>query len=300
MSARKTAAIVVAETTATTPPKATFYDWATPAQTEVVEVGPAVVEREKLRVALSHPVLRAVVNEREDEEPVLDRLRQFTPLSKRVAKENVARDARIGEAYVARRKALAQAGKLFDVVFKKPGQLGFKILLARGERSTRRRVLVDETFESCAAYEALRPRDELVAVDGDLIIELDPEAFGELVVRLRNKRPLTLTFAKGEGRDKAFAEQCQARAVYPASVRRFTAYCAGLAARLQVTASVVNTIEHFGLPHSTDDAKLQFCGAFCPAIAWEFNPHVNDVDYVCPLVVVCLTPTRRPTVRSST
>lgn len=205
--ARCTSAVAIAEEATT--PKATFYDWVTPVG--VTESSKIKKSRRKLAVALSHPVLRAVVsNEQEPEERREEQQRQqFTPLSKRVATENLARDARIGEAYAARREQLKKAGKLFEVIFDKEGPLGFKILLARGQRSTRRRVVVDATFETCIAFNVIRPRDEIVAVDGDLLIEMDPEAFAELVRRLRNKRPLALTFAKGEGRDKAFREQCE-------------------------------------------------------------------------------------------
>ena len=121
--------------------------------------------------------------------------------------ENLSRDQCIGEAYAERRAELESAGKLYELEFDEPGPLGFKILLARGEASSRRRVIVDETFEYSPSFAILRPNDELVAIEGDLLIEMDPEAFGELVRRLRSIRPLRLTFARGDGRDAAFQRQ---------------------------------------------------------------------------------------------
>ena len=71
---------------------------------------------------------------------------------------------------------------------------------------------VDETFEHCPGWDVLRPHDELIAVNGDLLIEIDAEAFATLVARLRAiPRPLRLTFAKGAGRERAFAAQQRAR-----------------------------------------------------------------------------------------
>ena len=87
-------------------------------------------------------------------------------------------------------------------------------------RSTRRRVLVDETFPTCQAFDKLRPHDELVAINGALLIEVDAEAFASLVERLRTlPRPLTLTFAAGEGRERAFALQLRRRAAASSSVQ---------------------------------------------------------------------------------
>ena len=52
-----------------------------------------------------------------------------------------------------------------------------------------------------------------VAINGALLIEVDAEAFASLVERLRTlPRPLTLTFAAGEGRERAFALQLRRRA----------------------------------------------------------------------------------------
>ncbi|KAJ8611419.1 hypothetical protein CTAYLR_009011 [Chrysophaeum taylorii] len=255
------------EDTDVTPPKAvqtTFYDWKSP--------GVRLAKQPKQTVAISHPALRSVVNT----SPPKASRSDFTPLSKRVAAENVLRDAKIGEAYAARRDALDKAGKLFDVVFEAPGQLGFKILLARSKRSTRRRVLVDETFDSCVAYDILRPRDEIVAIDGDLLIEMDPEAFSELVTRLRTKRPLELTFAKGAGRDEAFKDQCDQR-------RR--------ASRLLATSSDVTPIAeqtYVNAPEPDDQARVPFCGAICAGVtiyACDYNIEVNDADYNEPLPV---------------
>ena len=63
---------------------------------------------------------------------------------------------------------LRRQNRLFDLRFDE-AKLGFKICLGRRSvdarrRSTRRRVLVDETFPSCQAFDRLRPHDELVAI----------------------------------------------------------------------------------------------------------------------------------------
>ena len=80
-------------------------------------------------------------------------------------------------------------------------------------------MLVDETFPSCQAFDRLRPHDELVAINGALLIEVDAEAFASLVERLRTlPRPLTLTFAAGEGRERAFALQLRRRAAAASSL----------------------------------------------------------------------------------
>ena len=59
-----------------------------------------------------------------------------------------------------------------------------------------------------------------VAINGALLIEVDAEAFASLVERLRTlPRPLTLTFAAGEGRERAFALQLRRRAAASSSVQ---------------------------------------------------------------------------------
>lgn len=166
-----------------------------------------------------------------------------TPLSKAVAEENQHRDARILAAYEQRRDKLLASGKLYTVFFE-CGQLGFKILLARGTRSTRRRVLVDATFETCTAYDVMRPHDEIVAVDDDLLIEIDPEAFADLVKKLRTKRPLQITLAKADDREQAF--------------------------NTQKLSNLLNHIKDTGLPNLDQPS---FCGCFNPNFA------ASDLDY---------------------
>lgn len=248
--------IVYAEATPA-PKSATFYDWQTPSGKRKLS---------KKKVALSHPILRDHTN--------TVRRAQHTPLSKTVAQENVARDARIGEAYAARKNELEQSSQLLDVTFEKPGPLGFKIILARGLASTRRRVVVDATFEDCVAFDTLRPNDEIIAVDGDLLIELDPEAFGELVSRLRYKRPLTLTFAMGDGRDKAMRDQRRKRDQES----------------VKTTKAVVSAIQKFGLPRTAttttavvsdeedddDDSSSIVFPCFCVALK---TLKIDDADY---------------------
>ncbi|CAH0369897.1 unnamed protein product [Pelagomonas calceolata] len=174
-------------------PAVGFYAWATPHK-----------KQQPRTRAISHPALR---------EPIS----KATPLSQAVRAATARRDASIGDAYRAKHAALRRQNRLFDLRFD-DAKLGFKICLGRRSvdarrRSTRRRVLVDETFPSCQAFDRLRPHDELVAINGALLIEVDAEAFASLVERLRTlPRPLTLTFAAGEGRERAFALQLRRRA----------------------------------------------------------------------------------------
>ena len=174
-------------------PAVGFYAWATPHK-----------KQQPRNKAISHPALR---------EPIS----KATPLSQAVRAATARRDASIGDAYRAKHAALRRQNRLFDLRFDE-AKLGFKICLGRRSvdarrRSTRRRVLVDETFPSCQAFDRLRPHDELVAINGALLIEVDAEAFASLVERLRTlPRPLTLTFAAGEGRERAFALQLRRRA----------------------------------------------------------------------------------------
>ena len=181
-------------------PAVGFYAWATPHK-----------KQQPRTRAISHPALR---------EPIS----KATPLSQAVRAATARRDASIGDAYRAKHAALRRQNRLFDLRFD-DAKLGFKICLGRRSvdarrRSTRRRVLVDETFPSCQAFDKLRPHDELVAINGALLIEVDAEAFASLVERLRTlPRPLTLTFAAGEGRERAFALQLRRRAAASSSVQ---------------------------------------------------------------------------------
>mmetsp|Transcript_30900 Transcript_30900/g.99689 ORF Transcript_30900/g.99689 Transcript_30900/m.99689 type:complete len:309 (+) Transcript_30900:106-1032(+) len=239
--------------------KVSFYQWQTPAhrnrRSKSQEAMPPSELPAKVR-ALSHPGLKERTG--------------LTPLSKKVAMENLTRDQYIGEAYAERRDDLDRAGRLYDVDFRKHGPLGFKILLARGDKSTRRRVIVDETFEYCEAFATLRPLDELVAVQGDLLIEMDPEAFGELVRRLRSLRPLRLTFAKGDGRDGAFRKQTDERK--------------GQA--VGTTKAVVDAIESRGLGGdenpptiaSRGDGQDVFCGAICVGVTLSCDCAHQQLD----------------------
>uniref|UniRef100_A0A7S3JRR0 PDZ domain-containing protein n=1 Tax=Aureoumbra lagunensis TaxID=44058 RepID=A0A7S3JRR0_9STRA len=171
-----------------------FYQWDTPGKK-------CTKKKTQQKKPISHPTLK-----------ITEVAPQLTPLSEHVKNENLRRDAIIGQGYAKRCKELAATNLSFSFKFECQGFLGFKIILARGKRSSRRRVIVDETFDYCEAYSKLRPNDEIIAVDGDLLIDMDPEAFSHLVKRLRSIRPLTLTFAYGEGRDLAFKRQNECRA----------------------------------------------------------------------------------------
>ena len=118
-------------------PAVGFYAWATPHK-----------KQQPRTRAISHPALR---------EPIS----KATPLSQAVRNATARRDASIGDAYRAKHAALRRQNRLFDLRFDE-ATLGFKICLGRRSvdarrRSTRRRVLVDETFPSCQAFDRLRP-----------------------------------------------------------------------------------------------------------------------------------------------
>lgn len=78
-------------------------------------------------------------------------------------------------------------------------KLGFKILIARyGERG-RQFVEVDEVLPHCEIARKLKPRDELIAINGDLVVEPTQDSFEAIKSKiLEAPRPLRLTFIEGE------------------------------------------------------------------------------------------------------
>ena len=80
----------------------------------------------------------------------------------------------------------------------------FQIALARYGEQGRRFVVVESVARPCVGREQIKPTDELVAVNGKVIVE--PTSKDRLTELLRTiagaPRPLTLTFVEGEDREK--------------------------------------------------------------------------------------------------
>ena len=76
--------------------------------------------------------------------------------------------------------------------------LGFSLALSRyGDE--RHAVEVHATRPDCELSDMLRPRDELVAIDDDIIVCNDTAEFTNILLRIRSApRPLTLTFVKAQ------------------------------------------------------------------------------------------------------
>mmetsp|Transcript_36155 Transcript_36155/g.115790 ORF Transcript_36155/g.115790 Transcript_36155/m.115790 type:complete len:512 (-) Transcript_36155:509-2044(-) len=135
------------------------------------------------------------------------RERHLTPVSQTIWHEMCRYDESVGKAISENYARLMEGGKLFELVFR-DRKLGFTVVLARLKNSPRPRLLVEETFETCPAFNLLMPTDELIAINGSLLIPIDMEAFPALVAQLQQiERPLRLTFAKTDNRARAFRRQ---------------------------------------------------------------------------------------------
>ena len=122
--------------------------------------------------------------------------------------EAVERMTRLLRKHVA---LMDERGLTFEHTFRNP-RLRFTVALARYGAKGREFVEVDSTGLDCDCA-ALRPRDELVAVDGVLLVDVHrPGFFRNLQRRVREgKRPITLKFVQGMHRDAAFAVQEETR-----------------------------------------------------------------------------------------
>ena len=155
---------------------------------------------EFLRAPISNPVAHFQFRER-----------SLTPVSQTIFHEMCRYDACVGRAVAENYARLTTDGRLFELVFRER-KLGFTVVLARLANSPRTRLVVDETFETCPAFHLLMPTDELIAINGSLLIPIDMEAFPALVSQLQHiDRPLRLTFAKTVGRTRAFQKQQRQR-----------------------------------------------------------------------------------------
>mmetsp|Transcript_10936 Transcript_10936/g.15113 ORF Transcript_10936/g.15113 Transcript_10936/m.15113 type:complete len:349 (+) Transcript_10936:3-1049(+) len=88
-------------------------------------------------------------------------------------------------------------------------RLGFAILVARYGTEGRKFIQVEETFPHCECYpEILKPTDELIAINDELIVDPSEENFQAIKQKIISApRPLKLTFIQGENRDEAFQAQ---------------------------------------------------------------------------------------------
>ncbi|KAH8048001.1 FMN binding protein [Aureococcus anophagefferens] len=111
-------------------------------------------------------------------------------------------------------------GLVFEHTFR-AGPLGFGVALARYGPEGRVFARVERTERGCALYpDALKPSDELIALDGDLLVDPTPAEFDALRETLATAAPATLLFVKGEKRDAAFADQERDRGAARLSSRR--------------------------------------------------------------------------------
>ena len=101
--------------------------------------------------------------------------------------------------------AMDDQGLVFERTFR-TAKLGFSIILARYGNMGREFILVAAVDPACEFHRQLRPTDELIAVNGNVICE--PQRFGALSRTIyQAERPLTLTFIQGIDRDAAFEKQ---------------------------------------------------------------------------------------------
>ena len=100
--------------------------------------------------------------------------------------------------------AVEKLGLVYRVEFAEEGPLHFQIALARYGEQGRRFVVVESVARPCVGRAQIKPTDELVAVNGKVIVE--PTSKDRLTELLRTiaaaPRPLTLTFVEGEDREK--------------------------------------------------------------------------------------------------
>ncbi|KAH8095768.1 FMN binding protein [Aureococcus anophagefferens] len=111
-------------------------------------------------------------------------------------------------------ESMAEIGICFKHTFTS-AKLGFAIALARYGEEGRQFVNVEETMPNCECYPGpLKPTDELIAVNGKVILEPTQHRFEDLRKAIaKAPRPLKMTFIQGERREEAFEEQEERRAL---------------------------------------------------------------------------------------
>ena len=104
-------------------------------------------------------------------------------------------------------ETMAEMGIVFRHTFTSE-KLGFAIALARYGEEGREFINVEETMPGCEIYPGpLKPTDELIAVNGKLILEPTAPRFLDLRKAIASApRPLKLTFIHGERRDELFED----------------------------------------------------------------------------------------------
>lgn len=129
----------------------------------------------------------------------------YDRLDKMVADEKRSSMTRLHGLLSTHIAAMDDQGLVFERTFH-TAKLGFSIILARYGNMGREFILVAAVDPSCEYYRQLRPTDELIAVNGNVICE--PQRFGALSRTIyQAERPLTLTFIQGIDRDAAFEKQ---------------------------------------------------------------------------------------------
>lgn len=127
-------------------------------------------------------------------------------------------DARFEQAMLATRQVAENLQKLRSTVSKNDAahsrnslavQKQIKLALRADGGPMGAVAEVDATRPGCDLYpDLLKPHDELVAVDDELVVSADTRKFQEVLHRLLTApRPIKLTFIEGEGRDLAFQNQ---------------------------------------------------------------------------------------------
>lgn len=108
-------------------------------------------------------------------------------------------------------ETMAEAGIVFHHTFCEQ-RLGLSVALARYGEEGREFVSVEETNPCCELYSLLKPTDELIAVNGKIILEPTKDRFDDLRIAIKSApRPIELTFIQGERREEAFNEQEERR-----------------------------------------------------------------------------------------
>ncbi|KAH8066808.1 hypothetical protein JL721_7993 [Aureococcus anophagefferens] len=102
-------------------------------------------------------------------------------------------------------KDMAKEKAVFCHSFPTDRSLGFTICVARYGESGRRFIQVDATSPACDLYNKLKPSDELIAINDQLIYDVDEAGANVVKAAIKSSadRRVKLTFVKGEHRDAA-------------------------------------------------------------------------------------------------
>ena len=97
-------------------------------------------------------------------------------------------------------KDMAKEKAVFCHSFPTDRSLGFTICVARYGESGRRFIQVDATSPACDLYNKLKPSDELIAINDQLIYDVDEAGANVVKAAIKSSadRRVKLTFVKGE------------------------------------------------------------------------------------------------------